>query len=114
MVIGLLHFKICPSCGSFQRLNQRLNYFSGGIITEDDLNNYQVEVEDPVSITLRDGSKVYSLQPPSSGGVLAFILNILDGRFLVINLFAQCLYHTCISLKQKLGKTNKSNTKRCL
>ncbi|XP_063225549.1 scoloptoxin SSD14-like isoform X4 [Bacillus rossius redtenbacheri] len=51
----------------------------GGIITEDDLRDYTVQWQEPVKVTLRDGERLFSVPPPGSGVLLAFILNILDG-----------------------------------
>ncbi|HLV88346.1 MAG TPA: gamma-glutamyltransferase [Candidatus Sulfotelmatobacter sp.] len=51
----------------------------GGIITVDDLANYEVKEREPVHGTYR-GYEVYSAPPPSSGGtVLIESLNILEG-----------------------------------
>ncbi|XP_066271491.1 glutathione hydrolase 1 proenzyme-like [Branchiostoma lanceolatum] len=52
---------------------------AGGIITEQDLRDYQVEVTSPLNISLAGGLTVLSPPPPSSGAVLSLILNILDG-----------------------------------
>ncbi|XP_069703079.1 scoloptoxin SSD14-like isoform X2 [Periplaneta americana] len=51
----------------------------GGIITEEDLLNYRVKWENPISVTLRDQMTLFSNPPPGSGILLGFILNILDG-----------------------------------
>ncbi|KAK5641806.1 hypothetical protein RI129_010353 [Pyrocoelia pectoralis] len=51
----------------------------GGIITEEDLQNYTPKWRDPVSVDLNGGDHLYSVPPPGSGILLAFILNILDG-----------------------------------
>lgn len=50
----------------------------GGVMTLDDLANYQVKVRQPVTSTYRDYT-IYSLPPASSGGThLIEILNILE------------------------------------
>lgn len=50
----------------------------GGNMTLDDLENYKVEIREPVSSTYRDYS-IYSLPPASSGGThLIQILNIVE------------------------------------
>ena len=50
----------------------------GGVLTMDDLANYEVKVREPVSSTYRDYT-IYSLPPASSGGThLIEILNILE------------------------------------
>lgn len=55
--------------------------YAGGIITEDDLDKYTAAVKDPLSIQLSSGNfTVFSPPPPSSGAVLLFILNILNGE----------------------------------
>lgn len=51
----------------------------GGLVTKEDLNSYQADWVEPVSITLSKGEKVYSSPPPSSGPLLLYILSILDG-----------------------------------
>nr|CAD7591157.1 unnamed protein product [Timema genevievae] len=51
----------------------------GGLITEQDLRDYKVEWQEPVSVTMRDGNRLFSVPPPGSGAVIAFILNILEG-----------------------------------
>ena len=52
---------------------------SGGIITREDLVRYEAVKTEPLVIKLKDESTVYSPPLPSSGVVLEFILNILDG-----------------------------------
>ena len=51
----------------------------GGLITAEDLANYEVKERDPIRGTYR-GYEVISAPPPSSGGIaLVEILNILEG-----------------------------------
>ncbi len=51
----------------------------GGLITEEDLARYQAEEQPPVHGTYREHD-IYSMSPPSSGGVaLVTMLNILEG-----------------------------------
>jgi gamma-glutamyltranspeptidase/glutathione hydrolase len=51
----------------------------GGLITEQDLRDYEVKEREPIRGTYR-GYDVYSAPPPSSGGIaLMEILNILEG-----------------------------------
>ena len=51
----------------------------GGILTMEDLAQYRARWEEPVSVHLESlGATLYSVPPPGSGAVLAFILNILD------------------------------------
>ena len=54
--------------------------FSGGIITSDDLEMYQAVVKNALTIDLSSGYTVMSAPPPSSGGIVLLILNILDGK----------------------------------
>lgn len=55
------------------------NKKGGGLITADDLANYEVKEREPIRGTYR-GYEVISAPPPSSGGVaLVEILNILEG-----------------------------------
>lgn len=52
----------------------------GGIITLDDLEQYYIYEEEPVTSHFRNGDvTMISPPPPSSGAVLQYILNILDG-----------------------------------
>ncbi|CAG9854589.1 unnamed protein product [Phyllotreta striolata] len=51
---------------------------SGGIITEQDLNNYQIEWSEPYKVKLTNGDTLYTAPPPASGPILALILNVLD------------------------------------
>jgi gamma-glutamyltranspeptidase/glutathione hydrolase len=51
----------------------------GGLITKADLKNYQAKWRTPVQLSYR-GHTIYSMPPPSSGGVtMGEILNILEG-----------------------------------
>lgn len=51
----------------------------GGILTLEDLAQYEARWEDPVSVHLDSlASTLYSVPPPGSGAVLGSILNILD------------------------------------
>ncbi|KAJ8680276.1 hypothetical protein QAD02_016063, partial [Eretmocerus hayati] len=50
----------------------------GSIITMQDLNNYRAKWEEPETTQLYNGLNVYSAGVPGSGGLLLFILNVLD------------------------------------
>ncbi|XP_022163024.1 gamma-glutamyltranspeptidase 1-like [Myzus persicae] len=50
-----------------------------GIITKEDLANYKVEVEESLSVNLKNGHSIHAGPPPSSGIILAYILRVLDG-----------------------------------
>ena len=51
---------------------------NGGIVTEEDLNNYDVEWREPVSFDY-DNLKIISMAPPSSGGIcLAQIMKMIE------------------------------------
>lgn len=55
----------------------------GGLITKEDLAAYQAVIRRPIETTYR-GYTIYSMPPPSSGGVtLSIMLNILEGYDLV-------------------------------
>eukprot|EP00106_Octopus_bimaculoides_P018946 XP_014786388.1 PREDICTED: gamma-glutamyltranspeptidase 1-like [Octopus bimaculoides] len=58
---------------------------SGGNITLEDLKNYTARVENAVHFTLSSGHTIYSTRLPSSGPVLLYILNILDGYNYTVN-----------------------------
>ncbi len=63
--------EIAKKIASFMKEN-------GGLITEDDLKSYEAVIRKPVRGTYR-GYEIYSMPPPSSGGVhLIQILNILE------------------------------------
>ncbi|XP_011090593.1 gamma-glutamyltranspeptidase 1 isoform X3 [Sesamum indicum] len=50
---------------------------AGGILTLEDLQNYQVKVREPVSVGFM-GVEIFSMPPPSSGGAaMSLMLNIL-------------------------------------
>ncbi|CAB3359782.1 Hypothetical predicted protein [Cloeon dipterum] len=51
----------------------------GGIITLQDMADYQVRWQTPVSASLSNGYTAYTLTSPASGAQLIFMLNILDG-----------------------------------
>ncbi|GFO36688.1 gamma-glutamyltranspeptidase 1 [Plakobranchus ocellatus] len=51
----------------------------GGIITVEDLKNYQVKWTSPTMLALPGGYKLYSMPAPGSGPVLSYILSILAG-----------------------------------
>lgn len=51
---------------------------NGGLVTQDDLANYSIKVRQPVQGTYR-GYDIYSMPPPSSGGIhLIQMLNMLE------------------------------------
>src|SRR5467141_1312347 len=51
----------------------------GGLITKEDLGRYRAKWRSPVQLTYR-GYNIYSMPPPSSGGVtMGEILNIMEG-----------------------------------
>ena len=51
-----------------------------GIITKKDLRSYSVEVKKAINTSIGD-HKLFTSGLPSSGILLAFILNVLKGRF---------------------------------
>jgi gamma-glutamyltranspeptidase/glutathione hydrolase len=64
--------------GRTARLLARYSAEHGGLITLEDLRSYQAKLRPPVHTTFR-GFEVYSMGPPSSGGVvLCQMLNILE------------------------------------
>jgi gamma-glutamyltranspeptidase len=56
---------------------------NGGIITKEDLENYQIDVHEVLSINLNQSLTIFVSYPSSSGIILSFILNILRGFFLL-------------------------------
>lgn len=64
--------------GQTARLIVRFMTDHGGLITTDDLANYEAKVRPPIHTTFR-GHDVYGMGPPSAGGiVLAQMLNMLE------------------------------------
>ena len=53
---------------------------AGGIITEDDLNNYKVKIREPMQVPVGEYT-LYSTPPPGSGAVFSLIMNILKGWY---------------------------------
>jgi len=51
----------------------------GGIITNQDLLDYEMDLQEALSINLNGPLTVYIAYPPSSGIILSLILNILRG-----------------------------------
>lgn len=51
----------------------------GSIITKEDLEIYQPRWRKPVTADFINGMKFFSVPPPGSGALLAFVLSILDG-----------------------------------
>ena len=51
-----------------------------GIITNNDLENYSVEIKKAINASIGD-HKLFTSGLPSSGILLTFILNVLKGRF---------------------------------
>ena len=50
-----------------------------GQVTKQDLRNYTTEIREPLESELA-GMKMHLTPPPTSGGVLGLVLNILKGR----------------------------------
>ncbi|XP_050298141.1 scoloptoxin SSD14-like isoform X2 [Anthonomus grandis grandis] len=50
-----------------------------GIITAEDLQQYNAQWMDPVSVKFRNEDTLYTAPPPGAGAILSFILGILDG-----------------------------------
>lgn len=48
----------------------------GGIITEQDFADYRANFYESVNISLPNGLRLYSVDPPGSGPLLGFILNV--------------------------------------
>ncbi len=73
-------FVFGQSVGSFHEVNLIFIYFSkDGIIIEQDLEDYEAEVESPLMVQVDDYT-IYTPRTPSGGPVLSFIMNILDGK----------------------------------
>jgi len=51
----------------------------GGIITKQDLADYEVDFREALSIDINNNYTAYTTHAPSSGPILTFILNIFQG-----------------------------------
>lgn len=51
----------------------------GGIISAEDMRQYDVDWVDPIETTFKNGDHLYTFPAPGSGAILTFILNVLDG-----------------------------------
>ena len=66
--------------------NTVLFKLTDGIITLDDLDQYEVYDKDPTSITLDNGNyTVFNPVPPSSGVIHNFAFKLLDGMWSILN-----------------------------
>jgi gamma-glutamyltranspeptidase/glutathione hydrolase/leukotriene-C4 hydrolase len=52
----------------------------GGIITKQDLADYEVDFQEALSIDINNSFTAYTTCAPTSGPILTFILNILQGN----------------------------------
>lgn len=69
----------------------------GGIMTEQDLFSYQAHWVEPSQVHLSSiGMTFYSIPPPGSGAIMAYILNILDNYNIQPEDDAPLLYHRII------------------
>ncbi|XP_030567698.1 scoloptoxin SSD14 [Drosophila novamexicana] len=53
----------------------------GGIVTEQDLQDYEVRWEQPLRARFDNGHELYTSPLPSSGAVLTFILNVMEPMY---------------------------------
>ena len=51
----------------------------GGIMTAEDLKNYQVKMREPIRIKLKNNLTLHTSALPGGGSVLVHILNIIQG-----------------------------------
>jgi gamma-glutamyltranspeptidase / glutathione hydrolase / leukotriene-C4 hydrolase len=59
----------------------------GGILTKEDLRRYRLSFAEAVPIQLNGSLTAFTTPAPSSGPILAFILNILFGLFFLLFCF---------------------------
>lgn len=52
---------------------------AGGIITEEDMANYEADWRKPIVANLSGDLTLYSMPPPGSGLLVAYIIRVLDG-----------------------------------
>ncbi len=65
----------------------------GGIITKQDLADYEVEFREALNIDIDNISTAYTTHAPSSGPILTFILNILQGINIIEIEFIAKMFH---------------------
>ena len=58
------------------------NNLKGGILTLDDLRNYNPVITTPIEANLFKNYKYYGVPPPSSGILISFILNLMSSKFI--------------------------------
>lgn len=93
----------------------------GGILTMEDLTNYQVKLREPVSINVF-GVNILGMPPPSSGGAaMSLILNILDQYRDLSNISDSLMTHRVIealkhafAVRMNLGDPDFVNVKDVL
>ncbi len=66
------------TCGEIAEIIEKDFFKNGGILTKEDLDNYQPQSAKPVEGTYR-GYKIYTSPFPGAGVLLLFMLNILEG-----------------------------------
>lgn len=54
---------------------------TGGIVSRQDLQNYECLIKEPVTYELRNGIELNSVPNPSCGILLNFIIGIMDCKF---------------------------------
>src|SRR2546428_9811692 len=83
----------------------------GGLITKNDLRAYRAKWRTPVQLTYR-GYTIYSMPPPSSGGVtMGEMLNMLEGYDTIpafgtagdVHLLTEGVGRAVIALNRRLG-----------
>ncbi len=59
----------------------------GGILQSDDLRQYRLDFQEAIQINLNDSLKGFTSSAPSSGPILAFILNLMIGLTFIYLIF---------------------------
>jgi gamma-glutamyltranspeptidase/glutathione hydrolase/leukotriene-C4 hydrolase len=75
------------------------NNLKGGILTLEDLQNYQPEITTPIQADLNNNYKYYGVPPPSSGILISFILNLMSSKFKFVFKYRTLLYF-CLKTKR--------------
>jgi gamma-glutamyltranspeptidase len=57
-----------------------MQFVTGAIIGKEDLKQYKALTQKSLKVKLTNGYTIYAPESPSSGAILMFILNILDGK----------------------------------
>jgi gamma-glutamyltranspeptidase len=55
-------------------------FVKGGSVTSEDFQNYKALVKKPIIVNIDAEHRLYTLPPPSSGVLVAFIMRVMRGK----------------------------------